>query len=140
MSSTVQHWGTFFGGASTLKPEDTTTSPASVSLPGPVAEVATSNSSEYALLTNGNVYAWGLGNAGQLGDGATKNSFAKPVRVRFPAGVKIASLPIDVMPFTPAWPSTPKATSGAGATTRVGSCAWVITSSTSHRSGCRSRT
>ena len=98
-SSTVQHWGTFFGGANTLKPEDMTTSPASVSLPGSVAEVATSNSSEYALLTNGSVYAWGLGNAGQLGDGATKNSFTKPVRVRFPAGVKIASLPIDVMPF-----------------------------------------
>lgn len=99
MSSTVQHWGTFFGGASTLKPEDTITSPASVSLPGSVAEVATSNSSQYALLTNGSVYAWGLGNAGQLGDGATRNSFTKPVRVRFPAGVKIASLPIDVMPF-----------------------------------------
>ena len=98
-SSTVRHWGTFFGGANTLKPEDMTTSPAPVSLPGSVAEVATSNSSEYALLTNGSVYAWGLGNAGQLGDGATKNSFTKPVRVRFPAGVKIASLPIDVMPF-----------------------------------------
>ncbi len=98
-SSTVQHWGTFFGGASTLKPEDMTTSPASVSLPGSVAEVATSNSSQYALLANGSVYAWGLGNAGQLGDGATRNSFTKPVRVRFPAGVKIASLPIDVMPF-----------------------------------------
>ena len=98
-SSAVQHWGTFFGGASTLKPEDMTASPASVSLPGSVAEVATSNSSEYALLTDGSVYAWGLGNAGQLGDGATRNSFTKPVRVRFPAGVKIALLPIDVMPF-----------------------------------------
>ncbi len=98
-SGTVRHWGTFFGGANTLKPEDTTTSPASLSLPGSVAEVATSNSSQYALLTNGSVYAWGLGNAGQLGDGATTNSFTKPVRVRFPAGVKIASLPIDVMPF-----------------------------------------
>ena len=98
-SSTVEHWGTLFGGASPLKPEDMTTSPAPVSLPGSVAEVATSNSSEYALLTNGSVYAWGLGNAGQLGDGATKNSFTKPVRVRFPARVKIASLPIDVMPF-----------------------------------------
>ena len=96
---TVRHWGTFFGGASTFKPEDMTTSPASVRLPGSVAEVATSNSSQYALLTNGSVYAWGLGNAGQLGDGATKNSFTKPVRVRFPAGVKIASLPTDVMPF-----------------------------------------
>jgi alpha-tubulin suppressor-like RCC1 family protein len=95
----VRHWGTFFGGASTFTPEDMTTSPASLSLPGSVAEVATSNSSQYALLTNGSVYAWGLGNAGQLGDGATGNSFAKPVKVRFPAGVKIASLPTDVMPF-----------------------------------------
>ncbi len=98
-SRTVKHWGTFFGGSSTFTPEDMTTSPASLSLPGSVAEVATSNSSQYALLTNGSVYAWGLGNAGQLGDGATGNSFTKPVRVHFPAGVKIASLPIDVMPF-----------------------------------------
>jgi alpha-tubulin suppressor-like RCC1 family protein len=98
-SRTVRHWGTFFGGASTFTPEDMTTSPASLSLPGLVAEVATSNSSQYALLTNGSVYAWGLGNAGQLGDGATGNSFTKPVKVRFPAGVKIASLPVDVMPF-----------------------------------------
>ena len=82
--------GHFFGGANTFTPEDMTTSPASLSLPGSVAEVATSNSSQYALLTNGSVYAWGLGNAGQLGDGATGNSFTKPVRVRFPAGVKIA--------------------------------------------------
>ena len=98
-SSTVQHWGTFFGGTSTLVPEDMITSPVSVRLPGRVAAVATSNSSQYALLTNGSVYAWGLGNAGQLGDGATENSFTEPVRVRFPAGVKIASLPVDVMPF-----------------------------------------
>jgi alpha-tubulin suppressor-like RCC1 family protein len=95
----VSHWGTFFGGANPLKPEDMTASPAPVTLPGPVAQVATSNSTEYALLTNGSVYAWGLGNAGQLGDGATSNSFTAPVRVRFPAGVKIAFLPIDVMPF-----------------------------------------
>ena len=85
-SGNVKHWGTFFGGANTFTPEDMTTSPASLRLPGPVAEVATSNSSQYALLTNGSVYAWGLGNAGQLGDGATRNSFTKPVRVRFPAG------------------------------------------------------
>jgi alpha-tubulin suppressor-like RCC1 family protein len=98
-SSTVKHWGTFFGGANPLKPEDTITSPASVRLPGRVAAVASSNSSEYALLTDGSVYAWGLGNAGQLGDGATQNSFTEPVRVRFPAGVKIASLPINVMPY-----------------------------------------
>jgi alpha-tubulin suppressor-like RCC1 family protein len=45
------------------------------------------------------VYAWGLGEHGQLGDGSTENSFTRPVRVRFPVGVKIASIPIDVMPF-----------------------------------------
>ena len=45
------------------------------------------------------MYAWGLGKNGQLGDGSTENSFTRPVRVRFPAGVKIASIPIDVMPF-----------------------------------------
>ena len=44
-SRTVRHWGTFFGGTNTFTPEDMTTSPASLSLPGPVAEVATSNSS-----------------------------------------------------------------------------------------------
>jgi alpha-tubulin suppressor-like RCC1 family protein len=98
-AGTVRHWGTFFGGANPLKPEDMTTSPAPVTLPRRVAQVATSNSTEYALLTDGSVYAWGLGGAGQLGDGATANSFTTPVRVRFPAGVKIAFLPIDVMPF-----------------------------------------
>ena len=140
MSSTVQHWGTFFGEANTLKPEDMTTSPVSVSLPGPVAEVATSNSTEYALLTNGRVYAWGLGNAGQLGDGATTNSFTKPVRVRFPARVRIASLPIDVMPFDTGLAVDTKGHVWGWGDNQGGSCAWVITTSTSHRSGCRSRT
>jgi alpha-tubulin suppressor-like RCC1 family protein len=55
--------------------------------------------SKYALLADGRVYAWGLGNHGQLGDGSTRNSFFRPVRVRFPAGVKIAFLPVNVMPF-----------------------------------------
>jgi alpha-tubulin suppressor-like RCC1 family protein len=98
-SRTVEHWGSLSGGVIPIMPVDTILSPAPVRLPGPVAEVATSNSTEYALLANGRVYAWGLGNHGQLGDGTTSNSFTTPVRVRFPAGVKIASLPIDVMPF-----------------------------------------
>jgi alpha-tubulin suppressor-like RCC1 family protein len=68
-------------------------------LPGTVAQVGSSNSTEYALLTNGQLYAWGMGNTGQLGDGSTGDSFSKPVRVRFPAGVKIAWIPTDVMPF-----------------------------------------
>lgn len=97
VTSTVEHWGSFFGGGPGYFAQ--TASPATVLLPGTVAKVASSNSTEYALLTNGSLFAWGLGTQGQLGDGAEQNSFIKPVRVRFPAGVKIASIPTDVMPY-----------------------------------------
>jgi alpha-tubulin suppressor-like RCC1 family protein len=96
---TIKHWGAFIGGLRPPFPYDLHRSPVPLSLPGRIAEIATSNSSQYALLANGSVYAWGLGKYGQLGDGSTENSFTRPVRVRFPAGVKIASIPIDVMPF-----------------------------------------
>jgi hypothetical protein len=48
-TSVVRHWGSFFGGAKGNF--DTETSPVTVTLPGTVAQVGTSNSSEYALLT-----------------------------------------------------------------------------------------
>ena len=92
------HWGSLFGGTKGIN-YDTETSPVAVAVPGTVAEVGTSNSTEYALLTDGRLYAWGLGTHGQLGDGRRENSFRKPVRVRFPAGVKISSIPTDVMPY-----------------------------------------
>jgi alpha-tubulin suppressor-like RCC1 family protein len=95
--STVEHWGSFFGGTGGFY--DLHTSPVTVRLPGTVAEVGTSNSTEYALLTNGSVYAWGLGTQGQLGNGTTENSFETPVLVHFPRGVKIASLATDAMPY-----------------------------------------
>jgi alpha-tubulin suppressor-like RCC1 family protein len=97
VTATVKHWGSFFGGP--RGNFDTTLAPAMVTLPGVVAEVGTSNSTEYALLTDGSLYAWGLGTQGELGDGGRENSFVKPVRVRFPAGVRIASIPADVMPY-----------------------------------------
>jgi alpha-tubulin suppressor-like RCC1 family protein len=95
--STVEHWGSFFGGGGGFY--DLKTSPAAVKLPGTVAEVGTSNSTEYALLTNGSVYAWGIGTQGQLGNGTEENSFETPVLVHFPRGVKIASLATDAMPY-----------------------------------------
>jgi alpha-tubulin suppressor-like RCC1 family protein len=98
LPSTVEHWGSLFGGAKGVN-YDVVASPVAVAVPGTVAEIGTSNSTEYALLTNGSLYAWGLGTQGQLGDGSTVNSFATPVRVRFPRGVKIASIPADVMPY-----------------------------------------
>jgi alpha-tubulin suppressor-like RCC1 family protein len=98
VTGVVKHWGTFFGGAKGVN-YDTRTAPVAVTLPGPIAQIATSNSTEYALLTNGALYAWGLGAQGEFGDGKRLNSFTRAVRVRFPKGVKIASIPIDVEPF-----------------------------------------
>jgi alpha-tubulin suppressor-like RCC1 family protein len=87
---TVEHWGQGHS------------SPIAVDLPGPVAEVGTSNSAAYALLANGTVWAWGSGSEGELGDGGTVSS-ATPVQVRFPAGVRIASIPTDAMPWDTAY-------------------------------------
>jgi alpha-tubulin suppressor-like RCC1 family protein len=97
-TSTVDHWGTFFGQA---RPggNDTSLRPVAMTVPGRIIEIGTSNSTDYALLANGDLYAWGQGSHGQLGDGRLHNSFGRPVRVRFPAGVKIKSIPGDVMPF-----------------------------------------
>jgi alpha-tubulin suppressor-like RCC1 family protein len=93
----VLHWGSLFGGKKGNY--DIRTSPVAVTLPGRVAQVGSSNSTEYALLTDGRLYAWGLGTQGQLGNGRVQNSFRKPVRVHFPAGVRIASIPADAMPY-----------------------------------------
>jgi alpha-tubulin suppressor-like RCC1 family protein len=96
-TSTVQRWGSFFADGTTNT--DTAVSPVKVTLPGPVAQVGSSNSTEYALLTNGRLYAWGLGAEGELGNGALADSPARAVRVVFPPGVKIAYIPTDVMPY-----------------------------------------
>ena len=88
-SSGVYYWGYTFGQAHL--------SPTVVPIPGTVVQVASSNTTLYALTATGQVYAWGIGTDGQLGDGGTTNS-STPVQVDFPAGVSIASLPTDVMP------------------------------------------
>lgn len=97
VTSEVEHWGSFFGGRKGNF--DIEMSPVAITLPGIVAQVGSSNSTEYALLTNGRLYAWGLGGQGELGDGQDRNSFTRPVRVSFPAGVRIASIPTDAMPY-----------------------------------------
>jgi alpha-tubulin suppressor-like RCC1 family protein len=93
----VAFWGSFAGSNSRHL------SPVTVTLPAPVAEVGTSNSTVYALLTDGSVYAWGTGTRGQLGDGRSANSFTTPVRVKFPAGVKIASIAVNSDPWDTAF-------------------------------------
>jgi alpha-tubulin suppressor-like RCC1 family protein len=88
----VEYWG---GTSSTSRH----LTPVTLRLPAPVAEVGSSDSADYALLDNGTVYAWGLGTNGQLGDGSTADSVNTPVQVRFPAGVRIASIPGDAVPY-----------------------------------------
>jgi alpha-tubulin suppressor-like RCC1 family protein len=96
----IEHWGAY---GSNAKPHDMHMSPVQLTLPGSVKQIGSSNSTEYALLTDGQVWAWGLGHDGQLGDGGTSNSYTRPVRVRFPAGVTIASIPTDVDPYNSAF-------------------------------------
>jgi alpha-tubulin suppressor-like RCC1 family protein len=97
---TIEHWGAYGTGG---KQYDKNLTPVALTLPAPVAEAGSSNSTQYALLTNGTVYAWGLGSHGELGNGGTANSLTTAVRVKFPAGVKIASIPTDVMPYDSAF-------------------------------------
>ncbi len=56
------------------------------------AQVQASNSSAYALMPDGSVRAWGIGERGQLGDGKLTSSPEAAVKVAFPPGVKIISL------------------------------------------------
>jgi alpha-tubulin suppressor-like RCC1 family protein len=97
-TTTIDHWGSFLG---QHRPGGHRTSlvPIPMTVPGRVVEIGTSNSTDYALLANGKLYAWGQGSHGQLGDGRLADSFGRPVQVRFPRGVRIKSIPADVMPF-----------------------------------------
>jgi alpha-tubulin suppressor-like RCC1 family protein len=94
---TVSGWGRLTGG----QPGDMRLSPTPVSIPDSarVAQVGSSNSTEYALLADGTLWAWGLGGRGQLGNGTYSNSLTTAVRVKFPAGVSISYIPVDSMPF-----------------------------------------
>lgn len=94
------HWGKFFGDNISAN-SDILLSPTQVTIPdsSPIIQIATSNSTEYALLSDGTLWAWGQGDEGELGDSGNTNSFGTAVQVRFPAGVRIAFIPTDVMPF-----------------------------------------
>jgi len=65
---------------------------------GTIVQISTSSSTDYALTSNGQVWAWGLGKNGQLGNDTEQNAFNNAVLVQFPPGVTIESLP-NPMPF-----------------------------------------
>jgi alpha-tubulin suppressor-like RCC1 family protein len=66
--------------------------PVHVKLPGhtKITSIAAGHGTGYAVTSTGRLLAWGLNDAGQLGDSTTKNRL-KPVQVRLPRGVKVAS-------------------------------------------------
>jgi alpha-tubulin suppressor-like RCC1 family protein len=101
--ATAAYWGTTFAAPGASGETTPIKTPTTVALHNAVVQVGTSNSDQYALLSDGTVWAWGWGNEGQLGDGGTVNSFTTPVQVAFPAGVIIASLATDVMPYDAAY-------------------------------------
>lgn len=87
-SAVIYAWGSNSNGQ--LGDGSTTDSavPVQVELPAGVTPVAVSAGwlTSLALGSDGNVYAWGDGEDGQLGDGSTLDSQV-PVRVLLPAGV-----------------------------------------------------
>ena len=83
-------WGTGalgeLGNGSTTNPE---TTPVTVSLPNGVTPkaIAAGAATGYAIGSDGNLYAWGYGPAGELGNGTTTLIQSTPVTVWLPAGV-----------------------------------------------------
>jgi alpha-tubulin suppressor-like RCC1 family protein len=67
-------------------------------IPGTVVRISPSNSTSYALTKNGQVWAWGSGQHGALGNGSALPFTSTAVQVKFPTGIKIASLPVP-MPY-----------------------------------------
>ena len=92
-------WSPSYGGWYRGGPSHVVRTPTPVAgIDGTVRQVASSNSDGYGLTTTGQVYAWGAGAQGELGDGTTPTLSRTAVRVHFPAGVVIDRL-ADPMPF-----------------------------------------
>jgi alpha-tubulin suppressor-like RCC1 family protein len=96
-TATVYRWGVP-GSQGAVKQLERTTPTAVAGIKGRVVQIATSNSDGYALTSNGSVWAWGVDNYGEFGNGTIKPYGVRAVQVRFPKGVKIAALP-NPMPF-----------------------------------------
>ena len=92
-SGAVLAWGlNLFGqlGDGTKKNRD---APVKVKLPKgtKIKAISAGCDDGFALSTTGKLYAWGLNNDGQLGDGTKKNR-KNPVVIKFPAGTKITAI------------------------------------------------
>lgn len=69
--------------------------PVTVALPPgvtPTADIAAGNQDGYVIGSDGNVYSWGSGNAGQLGNGSTTTTQSTPVAVSLPVGITATAI------------------------------------------------
>ena len=96
-TTTVYRWGVV-GNAGAITQLELERPTAVAGIKGKVVDIATSNSDGYALTSTGAVYAWGVNSYGELGDGTLTPYETRAVKVDFPTGVKIRSLP-NPMPF-----------------------------------------
>jgi alpha-tubulin suppressor-like RCC1 family protein len=87
-------WGS--GGAGQLGNGTTTThtTPVTVSLPAGVTPtaIAAGSLTGYAIGSDGNLYAWGNGDEGQVGNGTTPVAQTTPVRASLPVGVSATAV------------------------------------------------
>jgi alpha-tubulin suppressor-like RCC1 family protein len=95
--ASVYRWGVV-GNRGKIAQLELGTPTAVTGITGKVVQIATSNSDGYALTSAGQVFAWGVNSFAELGDGKETPYETRAVRVDFPAGVKITSLP-NPMPF-----------------------------------------
>jgi len=96
-STTVYRWGVP-GSQGKIAPLELSTPTAVTGIKGKVVQIATSNSDGYALTSSGTVWAWGVDNYGELGNGTATLDKTQAVQVSFPPGVRIVKLP-NPMPF-----------------------------------------
>ncbi len=96
-SSSVYRWGVV-GNRGAIAQLQLDKPMAIAGIEGRIVQIATSNSDGYALTSTGEVYAWGVGSYGELGDGQLIPYDTRAVQVRFPFDVRITSLP-NPMPF-----------------------------------------
>ena len=81
-------WGrAFYGELGNGTTPQTQTTPVTVSLPVTPTAVAAGVDTGYAIGSDGNLYAWGSGGDGQLGNGTTSATQTTPVTVSLPGGV-----------------------------------------------------
>ncbi len=88
--TTAYRWGLYRGPAGTVTNRQSR--PVAVAGLTDVVALSAGNTASYALLSDGEVMAWGNGNAGQLGNGSDERFAATPVEVDFSAGTRITAI------------------------------------------------